>query len=106
MDFDRKRVSEAADRLLGVSGQRQVRRRVGEAKGGMVHPPQKPGKELSHEPDYSKLGSEKDTNQDASKVNKGKAKGGAVHDKVAPQFKESIHQHIKRVAAGRRRRVQ
>ena len=46
------------------------------------------------------------TNQDAKKVTKGKSGSGKVHDKVAPQFKESIHSHIKRVAEQRRRRGQ
>ena len=91
MKFDPRKVSDAADRLLGIKPVREDK--------GAVHAPEKPGTELKHDDDLSDIDqADPSTMGDASKVGKGKIGKGKVHDKVAPQFKESIHAHIKRLA--------
>ena len=91
MKFDPRKVSDAADRLLGIKLVREDK--------GSVQAPEKPGKELKHDDDLGDITKDDpSTMGDASSVKKGKVGTGKVHDKVAPQFKESIHAHIKRLA--------
>jgi hypothetical protein len=84
--FDKKKISEAADKLLGMK-------------------PAKSAKAVSAEADYSKLGKGKDTLGNAAQVKKGSVKAGKVA-KEAPKptalkhdiKADSIHMQAKKLA--------